>query len=288
MKTPIRIILAGIAIVATIGIAAVYYENRDRSLTTVQTTREIRIGYAVEAPYSFLKSENEVVGQSADLAKYIATRLGAEKIVWRQVEFSQLFTELREGRIDVVAAGTFITKERSLLVSFSEPIFHVRPGLLVPRSNPLNLKSYADFLVNRKIRVAVISGALEHNYLRREGVDESVIVVVPDALTGRVAVESGTADCLALSAPTIHWMAINDQLGKTEEVVIADHTHHDAKDRVGYGGFAFRREDVNLREAWNAELTKFVGTPEYLEMIKVYGFTKAELPGTMTTAEVIK
>ncbi|MBS1793596.1 MAG: transporter substrate-binding domain-containing protein [Acidobacteria bacterium] len=287
MKKPVRIIFPAV-LFGLLLTALYFYNNRDKSLARVQYSKRIHIGYPVGAPYAFLKSDKEVAGQSTDLAKYVARRLGAEKIEWRQVEFSELFTELRAGRIDVVAGGPFITPENAAFVNFSEPVFHVKQGLLVPRGNPRRLTSYKNLITTPGLRIAVIADSIELGFLTRAGVPEEQIVAVPDALTGRVAVEAGNADCFAVSSPAVHWMALSGQLGKTEEAQLSEQFQLSPDERQGYGGFAFRKEDVALRDAWNEVLKEFVGSPEYNKMAAEYGFTDAELPGSMTTVEVLK
>lgn len=278
-----------VALVAVISVIAFYfYGNRDVSLSKIQKTKTIKIGYAIEAPYAFLKANNEIGGQSPDIAKYVAQKLGIEKIEWKQTEFSMLFSDLQQGRIDVVAAGTFITPERAEIVNFSEPIFHVKQGLLVLKGNPLKLNSYKNFVEMPEVKIAVISGSVEQEFLQRAGVSDKQIISVPDALTGRVAVEAGNADCLALSSPTVNWMAIKDQLGKTETVQISAQIEDSPPRLLGYGAFAFRKKDVALLNEWNAVLKQFVGTEEHKKIVAEYGFTDSELPGNITTAEVLK
>lgn len=277
------------AFVIVAAVIALYiYNNQDDSLSKIQNTKTIRIGYAVEAPHAFLDQNHEVAGQSPDIAKYIANRLGAEKIEWKQTEFSMLFKELQAERVDVIAAGTFITPERAEFINFSEPIFHVRQGLLVSKGNPYKLTSYKNFLENPDLSIAVISGSVEQHFLRKIGVSENRLVPVPDAATGRAAVENGNADCLALSSPTVNWMTLKHQLGKTEPAQPFEQFEITAENRSGYGAFAFRKEDINLLNAWNAELKKFTKTEEYKKILAAYGFTDSELPENISTAEVLK
>ncbi|HQU82755.1 MAG TPA: ectoine/hydroxyectoine ABC transporter substrate-binding protein EhuB [Pyrinomonadaceae bacterium] len=288
MRKPIKI-FAPIAFVIVAALITLYiYNNHDASLAKIQTTKTIRIGYAVEAPHAFLNENNDVAGMSPEIAKYVANSLGAEKIEWKQTEFSMLFKELEAERVDVIAAGTFITPERARIVNFSEPIFHVRQGLLVAKGNPYKLNSYENFLQNKEVKVAVISGSVEQQFLKKAGVLEKQIVAVPDAATGRAAVENGNADCLALSSPTVNWMAIKDQLGKTEPAQPFNQFEISAENHSGFGAFAFRKEDKKLLNAWNAKLKEFMNTEDREKVFAKYGFTDSELPGNISTAEVLK
>jgi len=257
------------------------------ALKEAYRTRPLRIGYAVEAPHAFLRPGGEVTGQSPEVARLVAARLGIPRIEWRVAEFGALIDELEQGRIDVIAAGMFITPERARRISFSEPIFHVSQGLLVARGNPRKLASYQNALRNPRVRVAVISGAVEEQILRRIGLPGSQLVPVPDALTGRVAVETGMADALALSSPTIEWMAGREQLGRTEKVRPFEQPDPELIRRTGYGAFAFRKEDKTLRNAWNAAQKTVLASDAYKNIMREFGFTPDDYPGPHSTKEIL-
>ena len=52
----------------------------------------------------------------------------------------------------------------------------------------------------------------------------------------------------------------------------------------GYGAFAFRKDDLTLRDAVNQELAEFVGSDEHLALVGPFGFTRDELPGKTVAA----
>ncbi len=260
---------------------------KESSLDRIRQRRSIRIGYAVEAPYAFPTSDGRVTGEAAEVAKQVVYRIGIPNIRWVQSDFSSLLSHLESGRFDVVASGMYITRERAKRASFSNPSFHVTQGLLVTKGNPQNLDSYEKARDLKDVRIAVIGGALEGELLRTLGVPENRLVVVPDALTGRVAVESGEATALALSLPTIRWTAQNEGLGKTEIAQPFRQPHLENGYMLGFGAFVFRKEDKKLRAAWNEALKNFINSPEHLRLISQFGFTKDNLPGTTTAREVL-
>jgi polar amino acid transport system substrate-binding protein len=122
--------------------------------------------------------------------------------------------------------------------------------------------------------------------LRRLWLPERRLLVVPDALTGRVAVESGVADGLALSSPTVQWMASRKQLGRTEMARPFEASDPVLQERSGFGAFAFRKEDLRLLAAWNAAMKTYIGGPEHRALIAEFCFTAAELPDRATRTEV--
>lgn len=275
-----------LVVVFLIGLSASYFIllPRDTSLTHLQENKRIRIGYAIEAPYAYISTDGTVTGESIEVAKVIVEALGIDHIKWIETNFDTLIAGLLEDRFDVIAAGMFIQPERAKKVQFSNPTFHVKPGLLVPVGNPLQLHSYED-IASKGATVAVLYGSVEETLLRDAGVAESHLVLVPDALTGETALRTGLVDGLALSSPTVQWIATNDPTYTTEAIVITKVSTLDPN--WGYGAFAFRPTDDQLIEAWNRELSAYIGSPNHLNLITPFGFTEAELPGAVTTSMVL-
>lgn len=250
----------------------------DDALTRTRDDGVIRIGYAVEAPYAFLTTAGEVTGEAPEIARVIAARIGIPRVQWRLTEFGSLIEGLEARRFDVIAAGMFITPEREARVAFSHPTFQAGPGLLVLRGNPLALHAYADIARDDRARVAVLAGSFEEARLRETGCPDERLLRVPDALTGRTAVRSGEAAALALSAPTIRWMIRNPIAGLTDMAEPFEARLEGAAGHVAKGGFVFRKDEPALRQAWNAELARFLGSADHRRLAASFGFTAAELP----------
>ena len=287
VKRPLVLSLAVVAACALLAAAALLW-LRPGKTPALPASGVLRIGYAVEAPHAFLASGGEVSGQSPELAKLVAQRLGAREVQWRLTEFGELIPELEAGRIDVIAAGMFITPERARRVAFSEPIFHVSQALLVARGNPRGLHAYRDAAGRPGVRIAALSGSVEAELLRRLGLGEAQILLVPGADTGRDAVAGGLADGLALSSPTLEWMAMSDRLKQTE--IARPFTQPDAAllGRYGYGAFAFRKGDRALLAAWNAAQKEILRGPEYARIMERFGFAPQEHPGEASAEEVAR
>jgi polar amino acid transport system substrate-binding protein len=248
------------------------------ALTNARKAGVIRIGYAVEAPYAFLTSDGQVTGESPEVARAIAARLGIPRIEWRLAEFGDLIGGLEARRFDVIAAGMFITSERKKRVAFSLPTFQAGPALLVRKGNPLQLHSYSDLLYRTNARIAVLTGSAEESYLLQLGLSSARLLRVPDASSGRAAVRSGQSDALALSAPSVRWMVMHPIAGLTAMVDTSELEAGKSPLPRDYGAFVFRKEDRALCRAWNAALSGFVGSKEHRNILKAFGFTVEELP----------
>ena len=250
----------------------------DESLERIRERGVIRIGYAVEAPYSFLKPGGETTGESPELARLVSQKLGIKEVRWQLVDFATLLDGLEAGRYDVIASGLFITPERAHRVAFSNPTFQVWEGLLVPKSNPKNLHSYEGAARMADVRVAVLPGSVEQIWLREAGLPQERMVLVPDAMTGAVAVGTGQSDALALSSPTIRWLAAQDSAGRTEAAAGFVQPTGLRNNGPSQGAFAFRLADSSLRRGWNDAMKEIIGSPQHLDLVRAFGFTEAELP----------
>lgn len=245
----------------------------DTSLATVQAANVVRIGYAVEPPYALIGPGATVSGEAPEIARRIAARLGIARIDWRLMDFGELIERLELGEIDVIAAGMFITPERKQRVAFSIPTFQVRDGLLVRRGNPQRLHAVSELKGNPAIRIAVLRGSFEETNLRQAGLPPAQLIAVPDARSARAMVAAGRADGLMLSQPSVRWMADQDSSGRFEAVA-----GFESDGQSHLGAFAFRREDVGLREAWNRELRRLIGSAEHRALAATFKLEEAELP----------
>lgn len=259
----------------------------DRSLDRIGRAGTIRIGYAVEAPFAFLLPDNSVTGESPEVAREVVRRLGLGQITWVQTDFDRLIPDLEAGRFDVIAAGMFITAERAGRVSFSQPTFHVKQGLLVRAGNPIGLSSYAQAARMPSVRIAVLDGSVEERILQQSGISAERLIRTPDIATGWVAVETDLADGLALSAPTLRWIIEHERPTTLEMVEPFIQPEPALTVGLGYGGFAFRKEDRQLRAAWDTAMRPLIGSPEHLRIIQPFGFSEADLPGAISTEEVL-
>ena len=241
MKRNSRMIFSLLTILILMALSFYWYFSRDNSLSSHQRSGTIRIGYAVEAPFAFIKSGGDVTGEAPEIAKRIVADLGINAIEWRLIEFGSLISEIEAGHIDVIAAGMFITPERAKRVNFSEPTFHVQQGLLVAKGNPLGIHSYEQMQNEKDQKVAVLDGSIELALMKNLGFVDAQLLIVPDALTGSVAVESGSTIGLALSSPTINWMSMQGQLLNVEIAQPFDQPVLASQEMLGYGAFAFRK-----------------------------------------------
>src|SRR5215470_1599494 len=269
---------AGLAGASIIGIGEAFAE------TTLEKARRegyIRVGFANEAPYGYATPDGKLIGESPEVVKAVLAKIGIPQVDGVLTEFGSLIPGLEAGRFDIIAAGMFITPKRCAQVQFSEPTYGIGQAFLVPKGNPKSIKDYSTIAGNKDLKLAVMAGAVEGGYAKDAGIGMAQLVILPDQSSLVKAVQAGRADAAALTALSIADMASkNDGVESTPPFGTVA-----GKSVVGHGGIAFRKEDKDLYEAFNAELKKFINSDEHLKLVTPFGFGKGFLP-TKTTAQL--
>ncbi len=260
------------AVVPLMGVLSPAYAE-----TTLERARSqgfIRVGFANEAPFGYATPDGKLTGEAPEVAKAVLAKIGIPQVDGVLTEFGSLIPGLKAGRFDVIAAGMFINPKRCAEIQFSEPSYGIGQAMLVKAGNPKGIKDYSSIKENSDLKLAVMAGAVEAGYAKDAGVSEEQLVILPDQSSLLAAVQSGRADAAALTA-----LSIADMAKKGEGVESTTPFGEVAGKSVkGHGGFGFRKEDKDLYEAFNAELTKFIGSPEHIALVTPFGFGKDYLP----------
>jgi len=258
------------------------------TLAKIKQQGYINVGFANEDPYGYADSSGKLTGESPEIARYIIHQIDPKvKLEGVLTEFGSLIPGLQAKRFDMVAAGMFITPKRCKQVTFTNPNYTIGEALLVAKGNPKNLHSYEDIAKNPNAKLAVESGAVEGGYAKDVGVKQSQLVEVPDPPSGLAAVATGRADAFSLTSVSIQQLVMKS---KNDKVQVADPFTQpiiNGKKLVNYGGFAFRKDETALVKAVNEQLAKYIGTPQHLQLVKPFGFTKVNVPPKNVTSAQI-
>ncbi len=240
-------------------------------LEELQEKGEIKVGFANEKPYAY-EEDGELKGAAVEIAKTVLKNLGIEKVDGQLSEFGNLVPGLTAGKFDVITAGMAITPDRCENVAFGEPEIQYGEGLIVQSDNPMDLHSYKDVATNPDIKIAVMSGATEIDFLLREGVDDSQIMRVPDIPASFSAVESGRADATTGTEMTIKMALESSNNDKLE--FVNDFQQPEIEGNPSFGAAAFRIDDKEFRDAYNEELAKLKENGEIGPLIEISGFSE--------------
>ena len=276
MRTRATRLLAAFSALATFGLAA-YLAMDALSTPSPWRDRVVRVGYSSEPPYAFRRPDGKVAGESPTVARAVLTRMGIQNVRWVLMDFGALIPALESGAIDLIATGMFVTPEREQRIDFSLPTSAVGQGLLVRTGNPRRLHSYEDVAGNPEVVAAVLTGAVEQAYLERLGTPGRRLLLVPDAGTGLAAVRFGRADCLALSAPTVRYLALESGSGLEAAAPFTDPAIPGTA-IPSLCAMGFRKDDRRFRAAFNKDLAAYLGSPEHLAAVQPFGFGPNTIP----------
>lgn len=260
---------AGLAMLAGSGLA--YAQN---TLDKVRDQGFIRVGFANEAPYAYADSSGKFTGESPTVFRHVMKELGVDEVDAVLTEWGALIPGLRAGRFDAIVASMYITPTRCKQVIFANPTYGVGEAFVVKAGNPDGISTYQDALEKNK-KIAFIAGTAEVEHARMAGMGRDQMLVVPDFAAAIAAVKSGRASAGAFTSMTAKDLAEKDDAVERAKPFTFE---HDGKTYRGEGSFGFRPDDTALRDAVNEKLAAYLGTPEHLEAIAVFGFDESNLP----------
>ncbi|RXT07240.1 ectoine/hydroxyectoine ABC transporter substrate-binding protein EhuB [Ammoniphilus sp. CFH 90114] len=248
----------------------------------------VKVGFANEKPYAYATADGKLTGEAVEVARAVLKNMGINEMDGVLTEFGSLIPGLKAGRFDLITAGMFITPARAKEVAFADPEYSIGEALAVKPSNPKGLHSYEDIAAQPDVKVAVMGGAIENEYLLKVGVARDQIVTVPDNPSAIAALESGRVDAITMTGPSLQALLEISPEGKLERVMDFKQPVIDGESVRGYGATAFRLEDDDFRQAFNRELQLLKESGELLEILQQFGFTEQELPGDVTLEQLLK
>lgn len=288
MKRTFVQLLGAAALTAAAVIASVSGAAAESLLERAKKEGYIRIGFANEPPFGFATASGTIAGEAPEIARVVLNKMGLESVKLEGVvtEFGSLIPGLLADRFDMIAAGMFVRPARCEQIMFSEPTVGVGIAIMVAAGNPKKLHSLEDIAKSADAKLVVISGGAELDYAKAVGVPEDRLVILLDNPSGMAAVVNGQADAFALSSLAIQNLVTTANNPAIERAApFTDPVINGASVR-GYGAFGFRKEDAEFVTAYNEALTAFIGSPEHKAIVGPLGFTDAELPTGVTTAQL--
>jgi polar amino acid transport system substrate-binding protein len=251
-------------------------------LERLRQAGEVRVGFANEAPYSFINSEAELTGEAAEVAKVVFQRLGVDNLIPIPSEFGSLIAGLKVGLFDVIGAGMSILPKRCKQVLFTNPEFIAPAAFLVRKGNPHGIRTFTEVAAKQDLKLGVLIGAVEKEYATANGVAEKRITAYQNQPSGLEAVNTGRIDAFALTA-----ISLRDVLGKNPgvplEVTEPFVPEVDGRPQLTAGGFAFLPDQTNIVRAFDNELDALRKSGELLRIMQPFGFTEAEMTSISAT-----
>jgi polar amino acid transport system substrate-binding protein len=245
------------------------------------------VGFANEPPFTIAAPEGLLTGIDPDIFRAVMKGYGVKTLDGVLVEFPGLIPGLLASRFDVIAAGLAINPTRCKQIAFANPGFVTGDAIVVKSGNPLKLHSYNDVKNNPNVRIGVLRGGQQADYLTKfYDIPEGRLSTFPSGELALAAMQAGRIDVYANSSVLIggELKALNDPSLEraTPFTQPVDKQGHDLHVYLAAG---FRMQDSDFVDAYNAGLAKLRASGELLTILKNYGLTEEELPPADITAQ---
>lgn len=245
------------------------------TLQRIKDAGTVNVGIAGEVPYGYTEG-GEVTGEAPEVAKAVFKALGVDTVKPTQVEFGQLIPALNAGQFDMVAAGMAILPKRCQNAEFSNVDYVTPTAFMVPTGNPQGARNFEDVKA-KGLTIAVLTGTIEQSVAEATGIPAANIQTYDGQPELFQALQDNRAYCGALTDISLKEL-LKQNAGAPFEVTDGFVPKIDGKDQIQAGGFVFRKGETDLVEAFNVELDKLHESGDWLEIVKPFGFTEANLP----------
>ena len=247
----------------------------DGLLGELQEAGTVKVGIANEVPYGYEDEDGNVTGEAPEVARAVFAELGVENIEATVVDFGSLISGLQAGQFDMIAAGMYINAERAEQILFSDPDYCVGEAFAVPEGNPEGLTDFESVVENGEVTIAILEGAVEIGYADAAGVPDSQIEVFADVNAQYDALEAGRVDAVTGTYLTVKQQTdVLDGFETTESFTPLD---ENGEEVLGCGGFGFRMENQDLRDAFNEKLNELQDNGELVDIITGFGFAEEDV-----------
>ncbi len=223
-----------------------------------------RLAVANEPPITEVKPDGTVTGGAVEIARATLKLMGVDDVTAVVSPFGGMIPGLQASRFDMITAGMFMRPERCQAILFSEPDICDAQGILTTKENADKLKSYAD-IVSAGVKIGIIPGSHGQREARAAGLQDAVVTPVPDIQAGLKLLQDKRIDAYLLPG-----MSLTDLKKKANDdnlVVVAPL----GGSKVSCAGAGFRKEDVALRDAYDAALKQLKDSGEFAKILEGFG-----------------
>jgi polar amino acid transport system substrate-binding protein len=278
-------LLGGIAIAGT-SLALPRLAIAETTLERAKQNGYLRVGFANEAPFGYADESGKLTGEAPVVLRAVLKKIGIGEVDGVLTEFGSLIPGLKAGRFDIIAAGMYVKPDRCQQILFSEPTYSISEAFAVKAGNPKKVATYVEIAANPDVKLGIMTGAIQKENALKSNVKADQISSFPDTPSAIAALRAGRVDVVAATSLTIGDMIRKSGADSGLEA-LSPFTKVNGESVVGHGAFGFRKSDTAFRDAVNAELKTFIGSPEHLKLVEPFGFSKYTLP-VLTTEQMCK
>lgn len=229
------------------------------------TGKEIRLAVdPTYPPLEYKTADGKLTGFGVDIANALCEQMHA-KCVWVETSFDGMIPGLLARKFDVISSSMTITPKRMEQVAFSSKISNAPARLVAQRGSPL-LPEAASL---KGKRVGVEQGSSQEDYARAMWQPAGVEVVAYQNQDQVYAdLTSGRLDAAFQASIEASDGFLKKPEGKDFE--FAGPSIEDPKFFGLGGGLGMRKQDVELRDAFNKALAAILANGTYARINKKY------------------
>jgi ABC-type amino acid transport substrate-binding protein len=254
-KSYLSTLLAALAVFAVAAVAAGCGSSSDDSTGSGGGGEKLTVGSDVPYPpfEEFGKTKTEFKGFDIEVVEAIAKKIGRTP-EFQDTSFDTIFRDLAQGKFEMVASATTITKEREESVDFTNPYYLPSAQSIVVKKGATGLSTEKD--LTGKI-VGVQQGTTGEEYVEEE-IDTKELRTFPQGPDTFPALEAGTLDAVVIDRPVAEKAVQQDP-----EIEIAGGIETEEQ-----YGLVVKQGNTELLDELNTALKEIVDSGEYATIFK--------------------
>lgn len=255
--------------------------ERESALELLKRSGSVTIAVADAPPWMMLQPDGTPGGVGPEIDRAVLELMGVREVAAVIMEYGSLIPALQAKRATMVSSGgLYILPARCESVLFSDPITCSGEGFILPVGLASKVKSYED--VRRLgLRIGVCAGCFEQRAAAEAGIEPENQVIFPDPTSGMKLLLDGRIDVLAHDDATVK--RIQRSLGDDAATRAIDVEGQP----ISCSGAAFRRDEAEVRDAFNEALREIVANGTFLKILEKHGMEEEAVGrDAFTTAEL--
>ncbi|MGZ4034404.1 MAG: transporter substrate-binding domain-containing protein [Bacteroidia bacterium] len=223
---------------------------------------------------SFYIYKNDSLGYEYELLNAFAKEIGVDLEMIIAKNMDTVFDQLNSGEVDIIAANLTVTKERSYLVDFSEPLMQV-PQVLVQRK-PLGWENMSGAEQNKKLIRNTIDLSGKNIVVRKGSSFYSRLISLSEEIGEKINILQAPGD---ISTEQLISMVANGQIDYTiadENVALSNQTYYsniDIETPISFPqniAWAIRKDSPDLLTKLNSWIKERKDSKENVELYEKY------------------
>lgn len=250
-----------------------------------KAAKSISVGISNEKPYGYVETDGKLTGAIIEVLRATLAPYGITDVKSTIADFDALIPGVGAGRFDIIGAGMYIRPKRCAAIAFSNPLTRAGGAFVAKKGNPKNLHSLKDVAANKDAKIGTQTGTAQAEELKAAGIaaDQTVLFSKDtEALAGLIA---GRADVIYFPGLELNELIATNGSPDVERVTeFQQILNADGSPAYNYQALGFRKEDVDLVDAVNAQLATLLSSGKLLALLSPFGFSANELPEAGVTA----